>query len=249
MGRAATLEVALDAPTPWSALRSAIPWLLLALGGLLGRLLPALLPGRLAPMRHRYTTALLLALVLCTPLRGEAEEIGTLTLDGLSFVSFGNRETLALPAGAVIRFRFGAPRDASVGFTIRPEDLAMPTVSTGGGRGEIVYRLMSAASGTMRRGAGGSLEIDFSGTLGASYAGPDAGGTNTYAVRFTTGHAEARAADGSALLPVDGVPVVPGARYVQLVMGTTNAARADIEPGGPVYAVLSGTFDRLPLLP
>jgi hypothetical protein len=45
-------------------------------------------------------------LPFATPAFSE-ETIGTMTLDGLSFISFGDQEVLPIPPGSTVRFRFG----------------------------------------------------------------------------------------------------------------------------------------------
>lgn len=67
-------------------------------------------------------------------------------------------------------------------------------------------------------------------------------------LEFTTEHAQAQSADASKSVAVDGLRIVPAARYVQLVGAVQNPTRATPAPGAATYTVLSGTFDWLPAL-
>jgi len=101
-----------------------------------------------------------------------------------------------------------------------------------------------------RRADDGRLVVELSESVSAALEGARAGDRpNTYAVRFTTEATVARSAGGAVEIPIQGARVVPGPGYVQLVAGATDAASSLVEPGAAVYAVLSGTFDRLPSLP
>jgi hypothetical protein len=51
---------------------------------------------------------------------------------------------------------------------------------------------------------------------------------------------------GGQTLEVTGARIVSGARYTQLVGATVDKPGSVIDPGAPVYTVLSGTFDQLP---
>jgi hypothetical protein len=221
-----------------------------AAGG--GFALSTLLTRRISAMRRIATATTLagiLALAGAGPVRAQ-EVVATLALDSLSFVSFGDREMLGIPAGSTVRFRFGAPsRDGGVPFTIQPGDVAIGPIPLPAQRGDLLYGLAGPASGTLRRGDDGRFVIEFSATVSATLSSLEGGGTNTYPVRFTTEKAVAQAGDGSAPIAVEGMRVVSGARSVQLVAGATNQANSLIEPKAAVYTVLSGTFDRLPATP
>gem|GEM_PF-4353595 len=104
------------------------------------------------------------------------------------------------------------------------------------------YAVRFTTEATVARSAGGAVEIPIQGARAGDRP-------NTYAVRFTTEATVARSAGGAVEIPIQGARVVPGPGYVQLVAGATDAASSLVEPGAAVYAVLSGTFDRLPSLP
>ena len=53
------------------------------------------------------TLALGLALLGMTSAASAEETVGTFTLDGLSYVAFGDDEVFGLPAGSTLRFHFG----------------------------------------------------------------------------------------------------------------------------------------------
>jgi len=174
--------------------------------------------------------------------------VGTLTLDGLSFISFENLENYTIPSGASIKFHFGAPNaSGTIPFTIGPADLTIPPIPlrSGSGGGTIQYALASPASGTLQY-SGGTATIDLAVAVVATYAGPQGGGRTTYQLHFTTQQATATNATGTNTVSISGEALQRSARYVQLVTATRNAANANPEPGKAVYSVLSGTFDVLP---
>jgi hypothetical protein len=163
--------------------------------------------------------------------------------DGLSFVSFRDQEVLSLTGGS-IAFHFGAPQsDGSVPFTIAPSDVSMPEISLPGGQ-TMTYGLASSASGQLSPSTNGTL-VHFSATVAATVSGSEEeGGTLTYAVPFTT--ETVSTTSGGQTLEVTGARIVSGARYTQLVGATVDKPGSVIDPGAPVYTVLSGTFDQLP---
>lgn len=55
-----------------------------------------------------------------------------------------------------------------------------------------------------------------------------------------------RQAAGEDAVAVEGMRVVEGPNFVQLVGATTNRSDAAIEPGAAAYGVLSGSFDSIP---
>jgi hypothetical protein len=184
--------------------------------------------------------------LLIALLSGSAEgQTGTLTLDATSYLSLDEARNLAIPQGASIRFRFGpAAADGSIPIRVEPADLVIPPI-----RVEedvtIQYSLASAATGSMRR-VGGAAQIELLVALVASLReGPS---VRTYELRFTTGRAQATNVSGTEVVQVDGVPVADGS-YVELVGAATNRPDAFPAPGEAVYAVLSGRFDWLPVLP
>lgn len=249
-GRPGWLTVELRTePLPSLSERAALVVLLtLCAGG--GWIAGAFLTGGTTSMRRLAAmTSLFAALCIVDPAQGET--IATLTLDGLSFVSFGDREVFAIPSGSTVRFRFGAPSPAgSVPFTIQPADVAIAAIPLRGIDGTLRYGLASTASGTLRRGEDGRLIVEFRGAVAATLAdSPEGSSTHTYSVRFTTEQAAAAPAGGGRTIMVEGMRLVPGAGYVQLVGGATNKTDGIVEPGAAVYTVLSGNFDHLPLLP
>jgi len=201
-------------------------------------------------MIPKVRALLLLILVVAGPPARADDFVATLTLDGLSFISFGSREVLTIPAGSTLKFRFGSPvADGSVPFRVSPGDVAVQPIPLRGQTGSIRYTLSEASNGTLRKGPDGRLIIDLSATVHSNLEGGlEGGGKRSYSLRFSTEHAEAKSSDARVTLPIDGMRVEPGPNYVQLVAGTTNANDSIVEPGAAVYSVLSGTFDHLPTL-
>jgi len=174
------------------------------------------------------------------------ENVGTLRLDGLSFISLGDREVLPIPSGSSIRFRFGKPTDrGDVPFTISPSDVSILPIPVPSEDGTLLYALAAPASGWLRSAADG-LTLEFSASVRATLLAPEGGGTLTYSVPFTTESLVSRSLEGDTEIPVRGARLVRGARYVQIVGATANKANARPEPGAAVYTVLSGTFDWIP---
>jgi hypothetical protein len=192
-------------------------------------------------------TALVTLLVLLVPSLGLAEEtVGTFRLDGLSFISFGDRQIVLPSSGSQIRFHFGAPNtDGSVPFTIAPEDVSISTVELPGGGGTLDYTLASPTSGTVTPTADGR-KLTFTATVAATLRSPQASGTYQYTIPFTTEATSAHDAKGTQTLSVTGMRLVEGVWYGQIVGSTTNKENAFPEPGAAVYTVLSGSFDRVP---
>jgi hypothetical protein len=180
--------------------------------------------------------------VLGAETRSSAETTGTLTLDGLSFVSFEDEQVLPL-TGGTIRFHFSNENtDGSVRFQIAPGDVSIPEISLSSGE-VLRYGLASTASGTLRPNSKGHV-VQFDAVVAATLVRGEEEGTLTYVIPFTTGMVSARSPRGE--ISATGAPVVPGARYVQLVGATMNKRNAQPKPDRVVYAVLSGTFDQLP---
>lgn len=190
----------------------------------------------------------LVALALLLAASSHAEGFtATLTLDGMSFVSFGDREAVPLPSGSTLVFRFESesPAGGSTRFTIAPGDVDIPSIPLRGGR-SLRYGLARPAKGVLRV-AGGERVLEFTAAVTATLAGdPRTAGTFTYTMPFTTERASATNRAGSRTLTVSGARIAPGADHVQLVGATANEAHAFPEPGAAVYTVLSGSFDRLP---
>lgn len=176
------------------------------------------------------------------------EQIGTLALDGASYVSYSDTANPAIPAGSTIRFRFGATNaDGSIPITVQPDDLAIAPIAVGLGA-TIHYTLQSVATGTLRSVAG-ERQIELLATLVATLEAPEAESAPVaYQLRFTTGTAQAANAAQTELVEVEGQPAAPS-NHVELVGAATNLPDAFPGPGEAVYAVLSGSFDWLPGVP
>lgn len=190
----------------------------------------------------------ILALAWLTEAARSQETLGTLTLDGLSFVSFDDRTIYTIPGGASLRFHFGNPNsDGSVPFTLAPSDVSIPPIVIDGGKLFLTYRITSSTQGVLRTEPTPSLE--FTASVSTTLEGEEGSSTATFAVRFTTGAVSATDTEGGRRIEVEGMPLARGANHVQLVGATTNRADAYVEPGAATYTVLSGTFDQLPSLP
>jgi hypothetical protein len=178
---------------------------------------------------------------------GRAEEIiGTFRLDGLSFISFGDRQILFPESGSTIVFRFGTPNeDGSVSFTIQPGDVSIAPIPLPSGKGTLRYAIVAPSFGVVRPTEQGRT-ITFSAAVAATLEAPEGSGTYKYPMSFTTEAATARNVQRTKSLSVSGMRLVDGARYVQIVGATTNKENAFPEPGAAVYTVLSGTFDLVP---
>lgn len=188
------------------------------------------------------------AIVMWSSSAAIADATATLTLDGLSFISFQDQEVLALPTGSTLEFQLGdANADGSIPFTIDPGGLSIAPVDLPGGGGSLRYGLASAASGTITPAAGGHI-IQFNANVTASMTGSDGHtGTYTYAMPFTTETAAASDILGQVSVERTGVRLVDGVWYAQIVAATTNRENAVPAPGTAVYSVLSGQFDHLPI--
>lgn len=174
--------------------------------------------------------------------------VSTLELDSLSFVSFDARENFQIPSGASIVVRFHDSETGVIGFTIEPAGVLIPPIPIGTGGRALQYALVSPASG-MLRNSDGRLEMEFTAALRATVRdvdGQPVGEALSYTMKFTTQEASATDITGERTVRIEGVPLVGGPNYVQLVGAVTNKADAFPEPGVAVYAVLSGRFDALP---
>ncbi len=186
------------------------------------------------------------ALVLATPASaGEDDRIGTLTLDPLSLLSFEGIESLAIPSGSTIRFRFGNVQGGSAAFTIQPIDVSVAPIALSVGGGELAYTLAAPASGTIRKGADGFV-VSFTATIRATRTGAGDVASQEHTLTFTTEHAQATGALSRQTVAVDGMQVVPGPDYVQIVGAVGNPKEMELHPGRAVYTVLSGSFDWVP---
>jgi hypothetical protein len=174
-------------------------------------------------------------------------QVGTLHLDGLSFVSFGNQQLFSIPLGSTIQFEFGEPRaDGSIPFMIHPAGVAIEPIPMGGDYRELRYSLESSASGYAKPVEGGGLRVDFTASVRATLVAENGElGSYTYTVPFTTEELAVDDAGGDIQLGVTGMPVADRNGYVQIVGAVTNREQAFPEPGTAVYTVLSGRFDRM----
>lgn len=195
----------------------------------------------------RIVKALVAACFMLLPATslGAGEKVGTLTLDGLSFLSFENLESLAIPSGSTIRFHFETPSNGVASFMIEPSGVAIAPIPLADGKGELSYTLASPASGTIRASDGGYV-ISFSAAVQATVNHPTKPGARTHHLSFTTEHAQATSLNTGQVVAVDGVKAIPGPRYVQIVGAVANPAQSYPRAGAAVYTVLSGTFDWLP---
>jgi len=196
-------------------------------------------------MTIRRLSWVLAAALWTTPTSAD-ETVSTFTLDGLSFISFGDQEIVLPDSGSTLKFRFGDPNpDGSIPFTIRPEDVSIDPVALPDGGGTLTYALASQATGVMSPTSEGR-KLTFTATVSATLDSPTSKGTFDYAIPFTTEAAAASNATGSETLNVTGMRLVDGVWYGQIVGATTNKENAFPEPGTAVYSVLSGSFDQVP---
>jgi hypothetical protein len=174
------------------------------------------------------------------------ETLATLRLDGLSFISFGDRQVLFPESGSTIVFRFGTPNeDGSVPFEIHPGDVSIAPIPLPSGKGTLKYSIPAIAFGFVRPAEEGRT-ITFNAAVSATLDAPEGSGTYKYPMSFTTETAAASNVQRTKSVAVSGMRLVDGAWYVQIVGATTNKENAFPEPGAAVYTVLSGTFDRVP---
>jgi len=172
--------------------------------------------------------------------------VSTLTLDGLSFVSFEDKEVVPISSGSIV-FRFGEPRDdGTVPFTIQPEDLSLPDLPLTSNGGALRYTLGRPAVGLMRATEDSRI-LEFTAEVVASIEKDGVRGAELkYLVPFTTEVATAKNLPRTVTIQVQGLRLLEDIWHVQLVGGATNRIDAIPEPGSAVYTVLSGTFDGLP---
>lgn len=200
--------------------------------------------GRNAMRARVLLSALLLSTLAAVAARAEPT-LATLTLDGLSFVSFQDEEVLPLAAGSTLQLRFGDPLPSGdVPFTILPGDVSIAPIALADGR-TLTYGLAAPASGVLRE-TGGDRILEFQGAVAATLGGGAGAGTFTYSMPFTTETVSATNALGTHTVQVTGLRLVDGVWYAQLVGATVNRNNAFPKPGAAVYTVLSGQFDQLP---
>lgn len=207
--------------------------------------------------RLRPLLPLLAAVVLFWPSAARSEDseavqdtatqVTRLELDGLSYISLDG-QTVAVPAGSFIGVRFGQPGPLGVSFTIQPGDVSIGPIDLPDGR-VLRYGLASPASGLITRGKDSEPSVTLSASVRASLDTDGDTSEATFAVSLTTGTATATSADGTTRVEITGMKLVEGANSLQLVAGVTNGEKAAIAPGKPVTVVVSGSFDRPPILP
>lgn len=168
----------------------------------------------------------------------------TLTLDVLSFISFDDETVVPIPSGSTLTFEFSDPNaDGSVPFTIQPNGVSIPAVSSSALGATVQYELTGTASGTLTP-TGGERIIQFQGEIAASDVAYPQLPARTYAMEFTTEDASTVNLQGTVSVSVEGYRPPDSADYVQLVGATVN--KSDNEHGAAVTMVLSGLFDQLP---
>jgi len=179
------------------------------------------------------------------PARAE-ETVGTFTLDGLSFVSFGDQQYLFPATGSTLRFHFlNVNEDGSIPFTLEPSELSIAPIPLPSGSGTLTYHLVAPVTGFMRPTAEGR-KIEFTAPIAAVLDAPEGTGYYTYTVPFTTETVAASNFQHTDTLAVTGMRLVSGVWYAQIVGATTNKENAFPAPGAAVTTVLSGSFDQVP---
>jgi hypothetical protein len=175
------------------------------------------------------------------------ERVTTLRLDDQAYVSYSDTQNVKLSSGSSIRFRLGsASADGSIPITVKPSDVSIAPIPVAEGT-TIQYALRETAIGSLRS-VGGSRQIELSATLVASLRESPETPPVAYELVFTTGRAHATNTGGTESVMLDGEAPAESNR-VSLVGAATNRPDAFPAPGEAVYAVLSGTFDWLPVLP
>lgn len=196
-------------------------------------------------LSRRFVLAVLFVSMI-HPLTATAETISTLTLDSFSFVSFGDIEEVYLPSGSTIVFRFGNPNpDGSVPFTIDPQGVSIGPAALPQGPGTLQYSMPTSTTGLMQTTSNGR-RIDFNAKVRATISGATSNGSYDYTLPFTTEVATATDLPQTVQLTVQGLRLVEGVWYLQLVGATTNKEHAFPQPGTAVYTILSGAFDQIP---
>jgi hypothetical protein len=197
-------------------------------------------------MIARSALAMLVAATLLGfPARAD-ETVSTFSLDGLSFISFGDEQILLPETGSSITFRFGAPApDGSIPFTVAPADVSIPPIALPQNAGTLRYSIAAPASGLLVPTPSGR-RITFTATVRATLSDNPRSGTYEYEIPFSTESASAANAAGTDSVSVTGMRLVDNIWYAQLVGATTNKTSAFPKPGTAVYTVLSGRFDQIP---
>jgi hypothetical protein len=152
----------------------------------------------------------------------------------------------SIPSGSVIPMHFpDSLEGSSVPFSIHPDEVDIAPIPTGSGEG-LVVRLIRPARGTLSIDGEGQYIISFVADISVSLVHPTLGGSKRLRLSFTTESVQASSADGKTQLAVSGMRGDPSARALQLVTATRNAQDDFPGPGAAVYAVVSGSLDRLP---
>jgi len=201
-------------------------------------------------MTRRLSSSIWFALLFTITARANAQDLNsTLTLDGLSFISFQDVANYPIPSGSSIGVHFGTPAsDGSVPVSIDPAGVNVVPIPLGQGGGVLRYTLASPGTGTLRKTSSGAV-LELNVTIGATLVTDGGGGTFNYPMRLTTEATAASDQSQTTTINVSGARLDLAAHYVQLVGATTNRTQAYPEPGKAVYTVLSGSFDHLPSLP
>ena len=126
---------------------------------------------------------------------------------------------------------------------INPAGLSIPSIPVPGRESDLEYSLAAAATGVLSPTPDGHI-IQFTGTVAASFDGSPA---HLYNMPFTTEEAAATDVTGAHQLAVEGLRLIDGVWYTQIVGATTNHTNAFPKPGVAVYTILSGQFDQLPI--
>lgn len=192
-------------------------------------------------------TIVLVAALLTSPSLASEPFVATLRLDSFSIVSFGDEEIYQLPEGSEIRFEFSAAEGSdALGFVIKPRDALIGHMPLRRKGESLRFTLGRTANGVLRAGPDGRPIVEIDAFVVATLDHPEAPGVTKLPIRFTTESAQARSLAGNRVLEVSGERV--SGRAVQLVGTATNSAVDYPKPGAPVYVILSGVFDRLPVL-
>jgi hypothetical protein len=184
---------------------------------------------------------------IATPSVAGEPFVATLRLDPFSIVSFGDQEIYQIPEGSEIQLEFPAAEGTgAMGFQVRPRGADVPPLLLRREDESLRFTLASTANGMMRRAEDGRLMIDLDAFLLVTLDHPDAPGSKSLPIRFTTETAQAKSLEGDRVIDVAGTRVAGSG--VQLVGTATNEADDYPKPGAPVYVILSGAFDQLPVL-
>jgi hypothetical protein len=193
------------------------------------------------------TEALLIIALLATPAFADEPFVATLCLDAFSVVSFGDQDVFPIPEGSEIEFEFAATEaTGSVAFVIRPRKADIATMPLGRENESMRFTLGRNATGVMRREPDGGVVMEIDAFVIVTVDHPETPGSKRIPMRFTTESAQAKSLNGDRTIDVSGGRV--SGRGVQLVGTATNDEDDYPRPGAPVYVILSGAFDRLPVL-